>query len=127
MTSAGILQPTIDAIGQGAVNADVLHADETGLRVAKKLHWLHVLATDTLTWMGCHPKRGGEVFDALALLGQFKGVFVHDGWLPYPLNRQTWQTQAKQGHQSDWPITRFQRRCLAFHDPARCSVYQQPG
>ena len=83
MTSAGILQPTVDAIGQGAVNADVLHADETGLRVAKKLHWLHVLATDTLTWMGCHPKRGGEAFDALALLGQFKGVLVHDGWLPY--------------------------------------------
>jgi len=83
MTSAGILQPTVDAIGQGAVNADVLHADETGLRVAKTLHWLHVLATDTLTWMGCHPKRGGEAFDALALLGQFKGVLVHDGWLPY--------------------------------------------
>ena len=68
MTSAGILQPTVDAIGQDAVNADVLHADETGLRVGKTLHWLHVLATDTLTWMCCHPKRGGETFDAPALL-----------------------------------------------------------
>ena len=55
VVSAAILQPTVDAIGQAAVNADVLHADETGLRVVKKLHWLHVLATDTLTWMGCHP------------------------------------------------------------------------
>ena len=83
MTSAGILQPTVDAIGQAAVNADVLHADETGLRVAKRLHWLHVLATDTLSWMGCHPKRGGEAFESLALLQQFKGVLVHDGWMPY--------------------------------------------
>jgi transposase len=83
VASAAILQPTVDAIGQGAVNEDVLHADETGLRVTKKLHWLHVLATDTLTWMGCHPKRGGEAFDALALLQQFKGVLVHDGWMPY--------------------------------------------
>jgi transposase len=83
VASAAILQPTVDAIGQGAVNADVLHADETGLRVARTLHWLHVLATDTLTWMGCHPKRGGEAFDALALLQQFKGVLVHDGWMPY--------------------------------------------
>ena len=83
VTSAAILQPTVDAIGQGAVNADVLHADETGLRVVKKLHWLHVLATGTLTWMGCHPKRGGEAFESLALLQQFKGVLVHDGWLPY--------------------------------------------
>jgi transposase len=45
------------------------------------MHWLHVLDTDTLTWRGCHPKRGSEAFDALALLGQFKGVLVHDGWL----------------------------------------------
>jgi transposase len=81
--SAAILQPTVDAIGQAAVNVDVLHADETGLRVAKKLHWLHALATDTLTWMGCHPRRGTEAFDALALLQQFKGVLVHDGWMPY--------------------------------------------
>jgi len=33
--------------------------------------------------MGCHPKRGTEAFDALALLQQFKGVLVHDGWVPY--------------------------------------------
>jgi transposase len=33
--------------------------------------------------MGCHPKRGGEAFESLALLLQFKGVLVHDGWLPY--------------------------------------------
>ncbi|MBP7493751.1 MAG: transposase, partial [Rhodoferax sp.] len=51
-TSAGILKPAVDAIGQAAVNTAILHADETGLRVAKTLHWLHVLATDTLTWMG---------------------------------------------------------------------------
>ncbi|MDP3337340.1 MAG: IS66 family transposase [Rhodoferax sp.] len=83
VASAAILQPTVNAIGQAAVNADVLHADETGLRVIKKLHWLHVLATDTLTWMGCHPKRGGEAFESLALPQQFKGVLVHDGWMPY--------------------------------------------
>ena len=82
-TGADILQPTVQGIGQGAVASAVLHADETGMRVAKKLHWLHVLATDTLTWIGCHPKRGAEAFDALALLQQFKGVLVHDGWMPY--------------------------------------------
>ena len=83
LAGADILQPTVQAIGQGAVASAVLHADETGLRVAKKLHWLHVLASDTLTWIGCHPKRGTEAFDALALLLQFQGVLVHDGWMPY--------------------------------------------
>lgn len=80
---AGLLQSTVQAIGRGAVACAVLHADETGLRVAGKLHWLHVLATDTLSWMGCHPKRGTEAFEGLALLQQFKGVLVHDGWMPY--------------------------------------------
>lgn len=82
-TGANILRPTVQDIGQAVAQADVAHADESGLRVAKKLHWLHVLATDTLTWMGCHPKRGGEAFESLALLQHFKGVLVHDGWMPY--------------------------------------------
>jgi len=82
-TGADILQPTVQDIGQAVVRSAVAHADETGLRVAKKLHWLHVLATDTLSWMGCHPKRGGQAFESLALLEHFKGVLVHDGWLPY--------------------------------------------
>ena len=83
LVGAEILQPTVNDIGQAAVSAAVLHADETGVRVDKKLHWLHVLATDTLTWIGSHPKRGSEAFEALALLQQFHGVLVHDGWLPY--------------------------------------------
>ena len=83
LAGADILQPTVQGIGQAAVSSAVLHADETGMRVAKKLHWLHVLATDTLTWMGCHPKRGTEAFEGLALLQQFQGVLVHDGWMPY--------------------------------------------
>ena len=81
--SSDILHPTVEDIGQAVVRSEVAHADETGVRVARALHWLHVLATDTLTWMGCHPKRGGEAFESLALLQQFKGVLVHDGWIPY--------------------------------------------
>lgn len=77
------LHATVQAIGLGVARSGVAHADESGLRVAKKLHWLHVLATDTLTWLGCHPKRGAQAFESLALLHQFKGVLVHDGWMPY--------------------------------------------
>jgi len=75
--SADVLRPTVQDIGKAIVSSEVAHADESGLRVAKKLHWLHVLATDSLTWMGCHPKRGAEAFESLALLQQFKGVLVH--------------------------------------------------
>ena len=78
-----ILQATVQDIGQAVVRSAVAHADESGLRVAKKLHWLHVLATQTLTWVASHAKRGAEAFESLGLLQQFKGVLVHDGWMPY--------------------------------------------
>jgi len=44
---------------------------------------VHVLATEKLTWIGSHSKRGSEAFEALALLQQCRGVLVHDGFLPY--------------------------------------------
>lgn len=36
-----------------------------------------------LTWVGCHAKRGKEAFDAFAILPNFLGTLIHDGWKPY--------------------------------------------
>ena len=77
------LQATVDSIGAALPLAEVVHADETGLRVAGSLHWMHVLATATLTWVGRHAKRGREAFDAFAILPHFAGTLLHDGWKPY--------------------------------------------
>jgi transposase len=77
------LDSTVAAIGQAVVRAEVAHADETGLRVAGKLHWLHVLATSWLTWLGIHRKRGQQAFEAFGLLTAFVGTLVHDGWKSY--------------------------------------------
>jgi transposase len=77
------LQPTVDAIGLAIQVATIAHADETGLRVAGSLHWMHALATTMLTWVACHTKRGREAFDAFAILPNFLGTLVHDGWRPY--------------------------------------------
>lgn len=77
------LTPTVNAIGEALKTVPVAHADETGLRVAGKLFWLHLLATTCLTWIGGHAKRGREAFDALGILTAFGGTLVHDGWKPY--------------------------------------------
>ena len=52
------LQGTADLIAQYLRDAALVNADESGLRVAGQLHWLHIVANDTLTWYGLHDKRG---------------------------------------------------------------------
>ena len=61
----------------------VVNADESGLRVAGSLKWLHVLSTTTLTWYGVHRKRGRQALDFFAILPEFLGRLVHDCWKPY--------------------------------------------
>ena len=57
-------------------NADVKHVDETGMRVAKKTQWVHVISTELLTHYRINPKRGN-------LLQGVVGKIVHDHWKPY--------------------------------------------
>lgn len=64
-------------------NSAILHADESGLRVAGKLHWVHVAATDKLTHYSVHAKRGKEATGAADILPRFSGTAVHDHWKPY--------------------------------------------
>jgi len=61
----------------------VAHFDETGLRIAERLGWVHCASTQTLTRYTAHAKRGGEAMDDAGVLPAFRGVAVHDGFTPY--------------------------------------------
>jgi transposase len=63
--------------------AEVVGFDETGLRVAGALHWVHCARTGKYTLITCHPKRGKAGMDAAGILDRFRGVAVHDAWAPY--------------------------------------------
>jgi transposase len=64
-------------------DAQVAHFDETGLRVAGRLHWVHSASTGKYVLITVHHKRGTEAMDAAGVLPAFTGVAVHDGWAPY--------------------------------------------
>jgi transposase len=77
------IAPSTAAVKERLRDAEVLHVDESGLRVAGKLHWLHVASTDYLTSYEVHAKRGQEAMDDAGILGAFNGTAVHDHWKPY--------------------------------------------
>jgi transposase len=76
-------QPSTEAVKEMLREAEVLHVDESGLRVTGKLHWLHVASTESLTSYEVHAKRGQEAMEDAGILGEFKGTAVHDHWKPY--------------------------------------------
>src|SRR2546425_9251384 len=65
------------------VKTNVIHQDETGLRVGKMGWWVHVCSTERLTHYAAHPSRGRTALDAIGIAPQFRGTSVHDGLLSY--------------------------------------------
>jgi transposase len=63
--------------------APVAHFDETGARVAGRLHWVHSASTGLLSLFTVHARRGKVAMDQAGVLPGFVGVAVHDGWAPY--------------------------------------------
>src|SRR5215510_1098170 len=77
------IAPSTEAVKGLLRDAEVLHVDESGLRVRGTLHWLHVASTERLTSYEVHAKRGHEAMEAAGILGPFRGTVVHDHWKPY--------------------------------------------
>lgn len=73
----------LDRIAAGITAAEVAHFDETGLRVAASLHWVHSASTDLFSLLTVHPRRGVRGMEHAGILPGFTGVAVHDAWSPY--------------------------------------------
>jgi transposase len=61
----------------------VIHADETGLRINKRLGYVHVASTPHLTHYAAAAHRGHTAMDEINVLPQYRGTCVHDGLLSY--------------------------------------------
>ena len=60
-----------------------LHADETGINIDGKRHWLHCNSSALWTYFYPHEKRGAEAIEEMNIIPHFKGVLIHDHWKPY--------------------------------------------
>jgi len=81
--AAGGLAGFLGVVRDRIAAAQVAHFDETGLRVAGKLRWVHSASTDTYSLITVHDRRGREAKNAAGVLENFTGVAVHDAWAPY--------------------------------------------
>jgi transposase len=88
-TLGGLLAEAAQGLGGFAervrerlAGAEVAHFDETGARVAGRLHWVHSASTALLSWFVVHPKRGLRRWMPPGPAGVWWGA-VHDGWSPY--------------------------------------------
>ena len=76
-------QASLEQIRQHLIAAPVVHFDESGMRVAGRLRWLHVASTAKLTQYHVHDKRGHIGMRAGGILPYYKGVALHDYWRSY--------------------------------------------
>jgi transposase len=70
-------------IKQRLRRSPVIHADETGLRINKRLGYVHVASTPSLTHYAAAAHRGQTAISEINVLPRYRGTCVHDGWLAY--------------------------------------------
>ena len=71
-----LLQPFKLWLIESQSNSMVLNADETGINVGGKNHWLHSLSNSQSTYFHADKKRGSSAMDAMEVLPQFTETVI---------------------------------------------------
>ena len=68
---------------EALLQSEVIHADESGGRCEKTLHWFQVVSNEFLTFIAFHKKRGTEAMNEIGILSKYDGKAVHDFFKSY--------------------------------------------
>lgn len=78
------LAPTEEVIKEALLQSEVVHFDESGLKVAKTLFWLHTACNTVFTYLFVHEKRGKKAHtDNTSILHKFRNWAIHDCFSTY--------------------------------------------
>lgn len=87
------LTPVVNEIKERLIKAEVLHVDETGVRINGVLNWLHTCCSKDYVYYEVNAKRGKDAIEAIGILAYFVNILVHDHWKPY--YKETQMTHAE--------------------------------
>ena len=77
------LAPVMPKIKDELIQSDVIHNDETGIRVDTKNHWAHVASNEFYTYITVSERRGQIGMDEGGILPVFSNTSVHDCYGSY--------------------------------------------
>lgn len=73
------VEPVVDEIRSIVHEAPLIHCDETGVHVNKKLCWVHTASTASHTYLYLDEKRGKEAMESKrGVLADYQGTVIHD-------------------------------------------------
>jgi transposase len=70
-------------IKEKLLQSQLLHFDETGIRIEKLLYWIHSISNDHYTLYVPHENRGDTAMQSIGVLPAFNGIAIHDYWKSY--------------------------------------------
>ena len=80
---SSLLLPFENWVKEKLKRSDVLNFDESGIRIAGMLHWVHNTSNEKFTYYSPHKRRGKEAMDEINILPEYKGFAIHDYWKSY--------------------------------------------
>lgn len=68
---------------RGILDHDIVHVDETGMKINGKMNWMHTITNENGSYFVVTEKRGDEECGPIVLLSDYEKIVVHDHFKSY--------------------------------------------